>query len=198
MDKLQEIYEKLSKFIDHFMIKYTYENRGVMKKMRIDSRLNMDIDEEEWCRLFLYKSCFNHCAKIVFMRLIEDRGLGHEKLSEKGLEKWKNFVKNLGQEFDILYHIGLLDLQGDENASIRGIFKKSDYDIFGIDKELADIIIENFSTVHFTDLQKSDIVQLFNKLYTLDDREIMRLENFHKDAPALSYILKLEGKKALL
>lgn len=198
MDKLQELYEKLSEFMDHFIVKYSYENRGILKKMRIDSRLNMNIEEEEWCKLFLYKSCLNHCAKIVLMRLIEDRGLGHDKLNEKGLEKWRDFVKNLGKDFDILYHIGLLDLQGDENVSIRGIFKKSDYDIFGIDKELADLIIEKFSAVTFGDLRREDIIQLFNKLYTLENREIMRLEAFHKDAPALTYILKLEKKNALL
>ncbi|MFT9495209.1 hypothetical protein [Anaerosolibacter sp.] len=198
MDKLQDLYEKLTEFMDHFIVKYSYENRGILKKMRIDSRLNMNIEEEEWCKLFLYKSCLNHCAKIVLMRLIEDLGLGHDKLNGKGLKKWRDFVKNLKQDFEILYQVGLLDLQGDANVSIRGIFKKSDYDIFEIDKELASLIIENFTPIAFSDLKKEDIVHLFNKLYTLEDRELMKLESFHRDAPALSYILKLDKKNALI
>ncbi|KXG74344.1 hypothetical protein [Thermotalea metallivorans] len=198
MDKLQLLHKKFSEFIDYFIVKYSYEHRGMLKKLRIDSRLNMDIDEEEWCKLFLYKSCLNHCARILLMRFIEDKGFIHHKLNEKGIEKWRNFVKNLGQDFDVLYHIGLLDLQVDENAMIRGIFKKSDYDLFTIDKELAEIVIDSFSSIYVGDLQKKDFIELFKKLYTLEDREIMKLEKFHKDAPALSYILQLEERESLL
>ncbi|MCT4621170.1 MAG: hypothetical protein N4A62_17500 [Marinisporobacter sp.] len=198
MDKINEIYQGLKAFIHTFIIKYEYENRGMLKKMRIDSRLNMDIDNEKWCKLFLCKSCFNHCAKFVLLRYLEDCGLSYGKMNLKGLKKWKDFVKNISEKLNLLYAIVIKDLQEDENNKIRKIFKESDYDVFEIDEELARGMSEHLSFIDFSSLKKKDIVLLFRRIYSLEQREEMKLDEFYKDAPALSYILQLEKTEELL
>ncbi|MCT4605307.1 MAG: hypothetical protein N4A64_04240 [Marinisporobacter sp.] len=198
MDKINKIYQGLKSFIQIFIIKYEYENRGMLKKMRIDSRLNMDIDDEKWCELFLYKSCFNYCAKFVLLRYLEDYGLSYEKMNSKGLKKWGNFVKNISEKLNLLYVIVIKDLQADENNKIRKIFKKSDYDVFEIDEELAKVMSEHLSPIDFSSLKKKDMVLLFRRIYSLEQREEMKLDEFYKDAPALSYILELEKAEELL
>ncbi|WZL74596.1 hypothetical protein QBE52_07860 [Clostridiaceae bacterium 35-E11] len=192
MDKIRKIYEGILEFIQAFMVKYKYENRGILKKMKIDSRLNMEIKDDKWCELFLYKSCFNHCAKFILLRYIEDSGYIYGKMNHSGIEKWKNFVKNISENFHILYKIAIKDLQEEINDSISVIFKESDYDVFEIDEELAFIMVYNFSSIDFARLDKKDIILLFRLIYSLEQREEMALEVFYKDAPALSHIFKLE------
>ncbi len=192
MDKVKLFYHQMLEFIQSFIIKYKYENRGILKKMKIDYRLNMEIEDDKWCELFLYKSCFNYCAKFILLRYIEDTGIIYNKMNQEGIEKWRNFVNNIFKNFDILYHIAIKDLQEDENEKISVIFKNSDYDIFRIDDELASIMIHNFSTLDFSELTKKDILLLFRLIYPLEQRENMRLEEFYKEAPAFSYLLKLE------
>lgn len=198
MDKVKKIYEGILEFIQVFMIKYKYENRGILKKMKIDSRLNMEIEDNKWCELFLCKSCFNHCAKFILLRYMEDCGHIFAKMNNNGVKKWSNFVKNISESFHILYYIAIKDLQRDTNDTIRQIFKESDYDVFEIDEELALIIVRNFSSIDFAKLDKKDIIILFRLIYSLEQREEMALDLFYKDAPALSYLLKLEKLESIL
>jgi len=192
MDKVKEMYNQLLEFIESFLVKYQYENRGLLKKFKIDSRLNLEIDDERWFELFLYKSCFNHCAKFILLRYMEDHYLTNKKLNEKGIEKWRNFVANISSDYKILYEVALRDIQAEPDEKIKEIFKDSDYDIFGIDNELASILIKNFSDIPFDGVDKKDLIQLFRLIYPLEQREEMQLEHFYKKAPALSYILALE------
>lgn len=198
MDKVKKIYEGIREFRNTFIMKYEYENIGRVRKMRIDSRLNLDIDDEKWRELFLNKSCFNHCAKIIFLRYIEDCGLAYIKMNKMGIEKWNHLVKNISYQLNILYDIAIRDLQEDDNHIICNIFKKSDYDLFKIDEELAKIIIERLSMIDFSELTKEDYILLFEKVFSLEKREEMKLNKFYKDAPALSYMLKLKKGKGLL
>lgn len=197
MDNTRLIEEMLQLFMQSFFVKYQYEYRGVLKKMRIDNRLNMEIDEEKWCESFLYKACLNRCAQILLMRILEDQGLIYSKMNKEGLEKWRKLAKNIATKFDILYHIGLQDLQADENKKIRSIFGKSDYDLLEIDDELAEIVVQYASVIDFSNIQREEIIKFFRKLYSLEGREEWHLENFYKEAPALRYILKLEKEEFL-
>ncbi len=192
MDKAKEMYDRLLDFIESFFVKYQYENRGLLKKFKIDSRLNLEIDDEKWFELFLYKSCFNHCAKFILLRYMEDNYLTNKKLNVRGIEKWNDFVTNISSDFETLYEVALRDFKAEPDEKIREIFKDSDYDVFGIDNELASILIKNFSDIQFDLVNRSDLVQLFRLIYPLEQREEMQLEYFYKEAPALSYILTLE------
>lgn len=192
MDKAKEMYDRLLDFIESFFVKYQYENRGLLKKFKIDSRLNLEIDDEKWFELFLYKSCFNHCAKFILLRYMEDNYLTNKKLNVRGIEKWNDFVTNISSDFETLYEVALRDFKAEPDEKIREIFKDSDYDVFGIDNELASILIKNFSNIQFDLVNRSDLVQLFRLIYPLEQREEMQLEYFYKEAPALSYILTLE------
>ncbi|TCO80074.1 hypothetical protein [Marinisporobacter balticus] len=198
MDKVQKIYSEMIGFIQVFIIKYEYEHRGILKKMKIDSRLNMEIDDEKWCQLFLYKSCFNHCAQFILLRYIEDSGLSYMRMNKKGIEKWRSFVKNIYDALNILYDLAIKDLQQDHNDKIRTLFKESDYDVFKIDDELAKLLCEKLSNIDFSSLKKSEMMALFQLIYSLEQREDMRLHAFYKDAYALSYILDLENRQGVL
>lgn len=198
MDKVQKIYNGMLEFIQVFIIKYEYENRGILKKMKIDYHLNRELDNEKWCELFLYKSCFNYCAKFILLRYIEDCGLSYMKMNEKGIKKWRCFVKNIYEKFNILYSLAIKDVQEHDNEKIRNIFKKSDYDLFKIDNELAKILCYKFLNIDFSSLNKKEIIYLFQLIYSLEQREEMRLDEFYKDAPALSYMLKLENAKKVI
>ncbi|WP_129596063.1 hypothetical protein [Anaerophilus nitritogenes] len=198
MNEVKNIYEGIKEFIQIFIMKYEYENRGILKKMKIDSRLNMELEDEKWARLFIKKSCLNHCAKIVLLRYIEDIEMIIPKLNEKGMNIWRSLSKNLIQKISILYGIALKDLEEDENIIFREIFQKSDYDLFEIDDELASIIYNKFFRIDFSKLTKEDIQILFALMYSLEEREDMRLENFYKKAPALSYVLNIQNRNTIL
>jgi hypothetical protein len=51
---------------------------------------------------------------------------------------------------------------------------------------------DHLSAINFSSLKKKDIVLLFRRIYSLEQREEMKLAEFYKDAPTLSYILKME------
>ncbi|MFZ5966489.1 MAG: hypothetical protein ACOYVK_04860 [Bacillota bacterium] len=186
------IIERISEFIETFMVKYKYENRGILRKFRIDSRLNMDLDNEKWCSYFLNKSCLNYCAKILLLRYFEDNGFIVSKMNVKGIESWRNLVKNISEKFHVLYSIAILDLQGEKNHEISFIFQNSDYDVYPIDDELAAIIIKNFSSIDFSNIKKNQVITWFRQIYSLEQREEWGLEGFYKNAPALSYIIQLD------
>lgn len=192
MNNIEYIAEILEKFKDTFTIKYEYDNIGIIKKFRIDSRKNLEYDEEKWCRLFLMKSCLNYCAKFILLRYYEDRGIITSKFNEKGINLWNNFVKNIRNRYDTLYNIAIIDMKNDENNNIQNIFSESDYDIYEIDKELAKIVVKGLLNTDFSDIEEQDLVEIFRVIYPLDLREEMRFQDFYYKAPALEYILKLD------
>lgn len=190
MDKVADIFRGFSEFIQLFIIKYQYENIGLVKKMKIDSRLNLEIEDKRWCKLFLHKSCYNHCAKFIMIKRLEDKGYIYPKINSLGRRKWEDFIKNISKDLDILYFLVIKDLQADSNAAIRNCFKDSDYDIFNIDDELASHLIKYFEPYDFSNLDVDEIKKLFELIYPLEQREDYALSNFYKEAPAFDYLLK--------
>ncbi|MCT4565801.1 MAG: hypothetical protein N4A68_16005 [Maledivibacter sp.] len=193
MHEIQNIIEILEKFIKIFIIKYEYENIGLIKKFRIDSRKNLEYDEKKWCRLFLKKSCFNYCCKILLLRVFEDKGKVTSKLNSKGIDIWNKLVKNIKHRYDKLYDIAIIDITNDDDISFfKNIFAESDYDIYEIDQELANIIVNELGNIDLIDVSDEDLKLIFRELYPLDEREEYRFSDFYKKAPALDYILKLK------
>ncbi len=193
MHEVQYIIEVLEKFKKTFIIKYEYENIGLIKKFRIDNRKNLEYDENKWCKLFLNKSCFNYCSKVLMLRVFEDKGKIANKFNVEGLKIWNKLVKNIKDRYDKLYDIAMTDIKNDEDVNfLKHIFSESDYDIYGIDKELAEIIVVGLSNVDLKDISNDDLIIIFRKLYPLDEREELRFRDFYKKAPALEYILNLE------
>lgn len=193
MYEIQDIIEVLEKFIKTFIIKYEYENIGIIKKFRIDSRKNLEYDEIDWCRLFLKKSCFNYCSKFLLLRVFEDKGKVTSKFNYRGISTWNKLVKNIKHRYDKLYDIAIIDIKNDEEISfLKNIFAESDYDIYQIDKELAEIIVNGLIGIDLKDVANSDLKRIFRKIYPLDAREEFRFHEFYKEAPALDYILSLE------
>ncbi len=193
LEKVECLYEILNKFTETFEVKYRYANIGIIKKFRIDSRKNLEIDEEKWCRLFLKKSSLNYCAKFLLLRVFEDKGKINSKLNKFGIEIWNKLVKNIKESYDKLYDIAIEDIKNEEEFEyIRNIFIESDYDIYVIDKELARIIVDGFVDFDFTTINNKEIIEVFMMMYPLDDREELKLEEFYKEAPALNYILNLK------
>lgn len=193
MYEIQDIIEVLEKFIKTFIIKYEYENIGIIKKFRIDSRKNLEYDEIDWCRLFLKKSCFNYCSKFLLLRVFEDKGKITSKFNYRGISTWNKLVKNIKHRYDKLYDIAIIDIKNDEEISFsKNIFAESDYDIYQIDKELAEIIVNGLVGIDLKDITNSDLKKIFRKIYPLDAREEFRFHEFYKGAPALDYILALE------
>ncbi|MCG8541090.1 MAG: hypothetical protein MJA82_14325 [Clostridia bacterium] len=188
----QYVIEALEKFKKTFIIKYEYENIGLIKKFRIDSRKNLEYDEEKWCRLFLKKSCFNYCSKLLLLRVFEDKGKITSKFNKKGIEIWNKLVKNIKDRYDKLYNIAIIDIKNDEEISfLKHIFAESDYDIYEIDKELADIIVCGLSNIDLKNITNENLKTIFRQLYPLDEREEAGFVEFYKKAPALEYILSL-------
>lgn len=188
----QYVIEALEKFKKTFIIKYEYENIGLIKKFRIDSRKNLEYDEEKWCRLFLKKSCFNYCSKLLLLRVFEDKGKITSKFNKKGIEIWNKLVKNIKDRYDKLYNIAIIDIKNDEEISfLKHVFAESDYDIYEIDKELADIIVCGLSNIDLKNITNENLKTIFRQLYPLDEREEAGFVEFYKKAPALEYILSL-------
>lgn len=192
LDNIEFIIAVLEKFIETFTIKYEYCNIGIIKKLRIDSRKNLEYDEEKWCSLFLKKSCLNYCSKILLIKIFEDSGKITCKINEKGIKKWNMLVKNIKERYDKLYDIAVVDIKNEEeNSWIKDIFMESNYDIYCIDKELAKIIIDGFSKIDFKNISDNDLNRIFRAIYPLDSREENRLHEFYTRAPALDYMLGL-------
>ncbi len=193
LHEVQNISEVLERFKKTFMIKYEYENIGIVKKFRIDSRKNLEYEEVKWCKLFLNKACFNYCAKLLLLRVFEDKGKIASKFNKKGIEVWNKLVKNIKDRYDKLYDIAIIDIKNDgEMSFFKHIFAESDYDIYDIDKELADIIVGGLSNIDLKDITDDEIKLIFRKLYPLDIREEYRFNEFYKKAPALEYIFSLK------
>ncbi|RKD27582.1 hypothetical protein SAMN02745883_00509 [Caminicella sporogenes DSM 14501] len=189
MNKIDYITAVLEKFIKTFIIKYEYYNIGIIKKIRIDSRKNLEYDEKKWCDYFLKKSCLNYCAKFMFLRLYEDKGFITSKLNRKGLVVWESFVKNIKERYDILYNLAVTDIIN--NDEVEDIFRETDYDMYKIDNELAHIIINGFLDVDFSRIEDEDLKEVFRNIYPLDEREEKNFSEFYLSAPAFDYILSL-------
>jgi len=199
LHEIQHILEVLEKFKKTFIIKYEYENIGLIKKYRIDSRKNLEYDEDKWCKLFLKKSCFNYCSKLLLLRIFEDKGKVTSKFNNKGIAVWNKLVKNIKDRYDKLYDIAIIDIKNDDEISFfKHIFTESDYDIYEIDKELAQIIVDGLANIDLKNITNNDLKLIFRKLYPLDEREELRFHEFYKGAPALEYILNLEQSDDLI
>ncbi|MDK2918269.1 MAG: hypothetical protein PWQ37_1002 [Candidatus Petromonas sp.] len=190
---IEYIVKVFEKFIETFIIKYEYDKIGIIKKFRIDSRKNLEFNEDKWCKLFLKKSCLNYCAKFLLLRVLEDKGKITSKLNKKGIDIWNKLVKNIKDRYDILYDIAVIDMKNEEEISgLKNIFLETDYDIYEIDKELAQIIVDGFSHINFQDVTAEDLKEIFRIIHPLDEREEMKLQDFYHKAPALEYILNLD------
>lgn len=190
---IEYIIKVFEKFIETFIIKYEYDKIGIIKKFRIDSRKNLEFNEDKWCKLFLKKSCLNYCAKFLLLRVLEDKGKITSKLNKKGIDIWNKLVKNIKDRYDILYDIAVIDMKNEEEISgLKNIFLETDYDIYEIDKELAQIIVDGFSHINFQDVTAEDLKEIFRIIHPLDEREEMKLQDFYHKAPALEYILNLD------
>lgn len=193
MYDVNRISDVLKEYIDVFTMKYEYVNIGILKKYRIDSGLNLEYDNKKWCMLFRKKSALNYCAKFILLRLYEDKNEITTKLNYEGLKKWNDLVKNIQTRYELLYNIAIEDIINDkENMDFRHIFSKTDYDIYNMDKDLAEIIIDGFAYMNFNSISNYEIVEVFRNIYSLDDREEYNLQEFYRSAPALEYILKIE------
>jgi hypothetical protein len=80
----------------------------------------------------------------------------------------------------------------EEISGLKNIFLRTDYDIYEIDKELAQIIVDGFSHINFQDVTAEDLKEIFRIIHPLDEREEMKLQDFYHKAPALEYILNLD------
>lgn len=193
MDILNSIAIDLCEFIDFFCLKYKYDHRGILKKFRLKSGLNKQLNDETWYCLFLQKSAFNYCAKFLLIKLMEDNDKIACKLNNDGLKKWNSLVSNISGQYGRLYELAELDLL--EAEDIKSAFKQSDYDIYQIDDELAAFFIERLRKYEFKSYTHEMIYQIFNRLYTDEKRVGLNLQYFYKPANAIDYMLSLNKQK---
>lgn len=186
---LNNIISDFKDFIDFFTLKYKYDNRGILKKIRMRSGLNKQLSEDEWYRLFIVKSALNHCAKLLLIKYWEDNGKITSKINKAGLDKWKNFVSNIGDKVDIVYEIAEKDCGKVEE--LKRAFIESEYDIYKIDEELAAYIVERLIKYDLKGYPNKVIYEIFNQLYYDDKRTSMNLQLFYKPAGAIEHVLSL-------
>lgn len=187
---ISRIVSDLKKFVDFFIVKYKYEQRGILKRYRLKSGLNKTLDEELWYSLFIKKAAYNYCAKFLLLKFYEDKGRIASKINKKGLEKWHDLVSNISEHYEKLYGLAEMDMLQVEE--MKNVFRKTDYDIYEIDDELAEFIIEKLKEYDFRELDYQVIVNIFTAIY-MSDKEIgPRLQYFYKPANTIDYILDIE------
>lgn len=189
---VEDLFKDLTEFIDFFIMKYKYENRGIIKKFRIKSGLNKDLNEDEWCDKFINKSAVNHCCKILLMKIFEDKNKVLPKLNDKGFQHWSEMVVDIENQYNNIYKIALKDIL--TISELRRAFKMSDYDIYEIDNELASYIINKLLKYNFKYITIYDLHNIVNLLYSRDKH----LEYFYKPSPSVDFVLSLEEKKEIL
>ncbi|MTI70509.1 MAG: hypothetical protein FH751_09695 [Firmicutes bacterium] len=190
----KEIIKDLERFVQYFKVKYKYDQRGVLKRLRLKSGLNKQLTEDKWCKLFIEKSAYNYCAKFLIIKLYEDNEKIPCKVNNKGLKKWENLISNLNEQYDKIYEIAQYDIESLEEMKLT--FKKTDYDIFKIDNELAKLIINSMKKYDFKGYDIEVIYDIFNNLYTEEKRFGLNLQYFYKPAKAIEYInsIKEQGE----
>lgn len=188
---LNEIILDFKDFIDFFIMKYKYDNRGVLRKVKLKSGLNKQLSEEEWYELFITKSALNCCAKFLLIKLYEDKGRVATKINSQGLMKWKALVSNIGHQMGLLYELAEKDCGRIDE--LKSAFRDSEYDLYEIDDELASFIIEKSIKYDFSEYNNKLIYQIFTPLYYDEKRTSMNLEFFYKPANAIEYILSFNS-----
>jgi len=164
VDILNSIIIDLNEFIDFFYLKYKYDHRGILKKFRLKSGLNKQLNDETWYRLFIQKSAFNYCAKFLIIKLMEDNDKIASKINSDGLKKWNSLITHISGQYGKLYQIAERDLL--ETEEVKFAFKQNDYDIYEIDDELAVFIIERLKKYEFKTYTNKMIYDIFNRLYS--------------------------------
>lgn len=186
---LNNIIKDFKDFIDFFIMKYKYDNRGILRKIRIKSGLNNHLSEDEWYDLFIAKSALNHCAKFILIKYWEDNEKITSKINNSGLAKWKALVSNIENQMGILYEIAEKDCG--RTDELKSAFNESEYDLYKIDDELASYIIDKSTKYDLNGYTKKIILQIFIPLYYDDKRTSMNLQLFYKPANAIEYVLSL-------
>lgn len=188
---LNEIILDFKDFIDFFIMKYKYDNRGVMRKIKFESGLNKQLSEEEWYELFIIKSALNCCAKFLLIKFYEDKGKIACKINRQGLEKWRALVSNIEHQMGVLFDIAEKDCGRIDE--LKTAFRESEYDLFKIDDELASYIIDKSINYDFSAYNIKIIYQIFASLYFDEKRTSMNLQLFYKPANAIEYILSFNN-----
>ncbi|MBS4537114.1 hypothetical protein GOQ27_01490 [Clostridium sp. D2Q-11] len=189
---VEDLLKDLTEFIDFFIMKYKYENRGIVKKFRMKSGLNKDLSEDKWCQMFITKSAINHCCKILLIKVFEDKNKVLPKLNNEGFEHWSEMVVDLDSQYNNIYNIALKDIL--TVAELRRAFKISDYDVYEIDNELASYIINKLLNYEFKNITGNELNNIARLLY-LNNQNI---EYFYKPCPAIEFIKGMEEKKEIL
>jgi len=192
MDVVNKIISDLIEFVEFFKIKYKYDQRGVLKRFRLNSGLNKHLDEENWCDLFIIKSAYNYCAKLLLIKLWEDNKKIACKLNKEGLEEWNKLVTNIPHYYGKLYEIAELDML--ESEDMKNVFKQTDYDIYKMDDELSEFIIDRLKAYDFNTFSYKEIYQIYNSLYTDEKRFDLNLQYFYKPAKPIDFILSMKIK----
>lgn len=193
MSVINQIVSELKDFIEFFQVKYKYDQRGILKRYRLKSGLNKQLSDEIWYELFLKKSSYNYCAKILLMRFWEDTGKISSKLNMEGITKWQKLVTNIKKKYGLLYKIAELDIMHSEE--LKDIFKKNDYDIYEMDDELSEFIIEKLKKYDFGLFDYETIYNIFNYVYMNDKNAGPNLQYFYKPASAIDYVLSIKKHK---
>lgn len=186
-----EIILDFKDFIDFFIMKYKYDNRGVLRKIKLKSGLNRQLSEEEWYELFITKSALNCCAKFLLIKFYEDNEKIACKVNRQGLKKWRALVSNIEQQMGILYDIAEKDCGRIDE--LKFAFRESDYDLYKIDDELASYIINKFINYDFNGYDSKKIHSIFVSLYYDEKRISMNLQLFYKPANAIEHILSFSN-----
>lgn len=190
MDSLNGIVGDLKEFVQFFIVKYKYDQRGILKRMKLKSGLNKQLNEDVWCKSFIQKTAYNYCAKFLIIKYLEDNMKIPAKINSRGLEKWKNLVSCIDDYYNTILDIAQRDVSRLEE--VKHIFKESDYDIYEIDNELAEFIIKKLEKYDFDSYDFLVINQIFNMLYN-DERKIgLNLQYFYKPAKAIDYIMSIK------
>ncbi len=184
---LNNIIQDFKDFINFFIMKYKYDNRGILRKIKMESGLNNQLSENEWYELFIAKSALNHCAKVLLIKYWEDNGKITSKINKTGLDKWKNYVSNIEDNMDIVYKIAEKDCGRVDELKLA--FVEGEYDLYKIDNELASYIIDKLIKYDFNGYSHKIIYQIFIHLYFDDKRTSMNLQFFYKPANAIEYVL---------
>ncbi|MTI49354.1 MAG: hypothetical protein FH761_16090 [Firmicutes bacterium] len=196
MDLIRNMISDLTEFINFFKMKYKYDQRGVLKRYRLKFGLNKKLTEDVWCDLFVEKSAYNYCAKLLLIKYWEDNGKISSKINKDGLLKWNNLVTNIENYYSTLYKISEIDMM--ECQEMKDIFKESDYDIFEIDDELAGFAIGKLKEYSFKGYKYDLLFNIFNRFYVDEKSSGVNLQYFYKPAKAIDYVLTLKSNEEKL
>lgn len=196
MKFIGDIISDFTEFVNFFKMKYKYDQRGVLKRYKLKFGLNKKLSEDMWCDLFVEKSAYNYCAKLLIIKYWEDNGRILSKLNNKGLEKWRNLVDNIENYFNLLYQLAEIDMK--ESLEMKEIFKESDFDVFKLDDELAGFIIGKLKQYDFHECDYKVLFDILNKLYVEEQKSGINLQYFYKPSNPIDHVLSIKDDEAKL